>query len=329
MFFLAKHYDRNKDFSEGNFRDKNNIFNKDMSAHDATLNKYQNIFDKLELKEGMSLLDAGCGTGVWLDFCKKRGVNVVGITICPEQAEAVRAKGIEVYLSDYRRQIDNFIGKFDRITALGSTEHISSSRGTLAGTIARERSVKTLTEVWQLFNRYLKPEGMCFYTFLTVNERAHWGARDYLQSWILEQHYGGYYPYKDDVRDKVIPQTGFVMQDEEDHTDDYHWTSMADPEHFGNFKINWSEDPSAKIMHTLWGLFNNARQLPFHWLYYLCDTWMWQFGGPQDTPLTKTQVDKAHMQLMYFTAKKVNQISEAGSNFGEKDMVLRPAIKYS
>ena len=101
-----------------------------------------------------------------------------------------------------------------------------------------------------------------------------------------------------------MPNTGFEMLDEEDHTADYHWSSMADPEHFGYFKIDWSEDPLEKIAHTLKGLITNPAQLPFHWLYQACDTWMWQFGGPQNTPLTPEQVDKAPMQLMYFMAKK-------------------------
>lgn len=327
QYFLSRKYamamdkENITDYSEGNFGT-----DFDMTLSDATIKKYDNIFKALELKEGMTLLDAGCGNGRWLEYCRSKGVNGIGMTLSSEQAKVLAGKGLEVYVADYRILKNEFIGKFDRITALGSTEHVCTSRGSMAGDAARERSVETLTQVWQLFNRYLKPEGKCFYTFLTVNEDAKWTPWDYFQSWVLDQHYGGYYPRKADVRDRVIPNTGFEMENEEDHTRDYHWASMRDPNHFGYFTIDWSENTLEKVMHTLHGLIHNPAQVPFHWLYQICDTWMWQFGGPQNTPLTDEQVRKAPMQLMYFEAKKIRELPAPDVLSIEENPAIKGAV---
>jgi len=160
----------NIDYSEGLF----DFSKPSMTLQEATLNKYEYIFDQLGLKPGMVLLDAGCGSGVWMDFCRAKGVRAIGLTLSPEQAKVVKAKGLEVEVRDFRVENPAFIGKFDRISALGSTEHVCSSMGAFAKGAARDRSVKTLTEAWGLFQRYLKPDGKIFVTVLTINDEAQW-----------------------------------------------------------------------------------------------------------------------------------------------------------
>src|SRR3990172_2447105 len=76
--------------------------NYSMTLQEATINKYEYIFNKLELKPGMKLLDAGCGTGVWMEFCRSKGIDVIGMTLSPEQAQLVKNKGLTVYVGDYR-----------------------------------------------------------------------------------------------------------------------------------------------------------------------------------------------------------------------------------
>jgi cyclopropane fatty-acyl-phospholipid synthase-like methyltransferase len=275
-----------------------------MTLEAATENKYRYIFEKLGLRRGMKLLDAGCGRGVWMLYCQNRGVQVVGLTLSPEQAMNAREKGLEVHVMDYRVENPRFLGQFDAVTALGSTEHLCSSRGGLAGDTAREHSISTLTEVWQLFHRYLKQEGVCYLTTLTVNDDAQWSLWDYWQTYVLDQHYGGYYPRWRDIQDRIVPATGFTITDSQDHTRSYHWSSMVDPRHFGYFKIDWTEDPADKVAYFFKGLVQNPLQLPFHWLYQGCDTWMWQFGGPQRMPLTDQQVATVPMQLKYVKFEK-------------------------
>jgi cyclopropane fatty-acyl-phospholipid synthase-like methyltransferase len=297
--YLEKDYDRNKDYSEGIFMD-----NYSMTLEEATKNKYEYIFNKLELKPGMKLLDAGCGTGVWMEFCRNRGVEVVGLTLSPEQAIQVRKKGLTVFVQDYRLLNKAFVRQFDRITALGSSEHVGLSLGCLKGNVAAERCNKIRINTWKLFNRYLKVNGKVYITVITVNSKAQWSYWDWFQAYVLERHYGGFYSTMEDIENKVIPKTGFKLTDVQDKTKDYHWSSVADKDHFGHWYIKWNENTFNKIIYIFKGIFNDLH-IVHHWLYYFLDTWMWQFGGYQKKPLTDGQVMTSPMLLKYFMLEKI------------------------
>jgi cyclopropane fatty-acyl-phospholipid synthase-like methyltransferase len=291
--YLEKNYDRNKDYSEGIF-----LGNFSMSLSEATEKKYEYIFNKLQLKAGMRVLDAGCGTGKWMKYLKDRGVDVVGMTLSEEQAKVVRQKDLDVRVADYRVKNEEFLGSFDRITALGSSEHVCTSLGYLNGD-ATERCNQTRIDTWKLLKEYLKPDGKLYITVLTKNEKRAWSKWDYMQSYVLERHYGGFYSSMDDIANEVVPKTGFRLTDLQDKTQDYHWSSVRDPDHFGHWTVKWAEDPHAKVNHLMSDIFMDAH-IAHRWGYYALDTWMWQFGGYQDTPLTDEQVKNAPVQLKYF-----------------------------
>jgi len=103
----------------------------------------------------------------------------------------------------------------------------------------------------------------------------------------------------EDVAKYVIPKIGLKLVDLQDKTKDYHWSSVADPDHFGHWTIKWSEHTLNKITYFLKGLVTD-HHFVHHWLYYFCDTWMHQFGGYQETPLTDKQVENALVHLKYF-----------------------------
>ena len=102
---------------------------------DATLEqaqeaKYELICRKLGLKEGMRLLDVGCGWGgMAMHAAIHHGVHAVGVTISRRQAEwaekAVAEAGlsdrVEIRLQDYRDVRD---GPFDAISSIGMFEHV-------------------------------------------------------------------------------------------------------------------------------------------------------------------------------------------------------------
>ena len=112
------------------------------SLEEAQAAKYELICRKLDLQPGMRLLDVGCGWGGMVRHAaREHGVEVVGITISPSQAElgreAVAAEGladrVEIRLQDYRDIKD---GPYDAISSIGMFEHVGLRRlGTYFGSM--------------------------------------------------------------------------------------------------------------------------------------------------------------------------------------------------
>ncbi len=103
------------------------------TLYDAQVNKVDYILKKLNLKEGQTLLDIGCGWGyLLLTAVKKYHVKGVGITLSEEQykkgQERIKAAGledqVEIRLMDYR-DLEKSGLSFDRIVSVGMLEHVS------------------------------------------------------------------------------------------------------------------------------------------------------------------------------------------------------------
>jgi cyclopropane-fatty-acyl-phospholipid synthase len=89
---------------------------------------------KLMLREGMRVLDVGCGWGSFaIHAARNHGATVTGVTISPAQAELAREKvaaaglsdRVEILLTDYRRLPPS---TFDAIASIGMAEHVGASR---------------------------------------------------------------------------------------------------------------------------------------------------------------------------------------------------------
>jgi cyclopropane-fatty-acyl-phospholipid synthase len=92
--------------------------------------KYELICRKLDLRDGMRLLDVGCGWGgMAMHAARHHGVRSVGVTLSRRQfeyaqkavAEAGLADRVEIRLQDYRAVRD---GPFDAISSIGMFEHV-------------------------------------------------------------------------------------------------------------------------------------------------------------------------------------------------------------
>lgn len=134
---VSSHYDIGNDFyklwlddtlsySCGYFK------HEDDSLYQAQVNKVDYILEKLYLKEGMSLLDVGCGWGFLLiEAAKKYKIKGTGITLSTEQCSEFRrriaAEGLEDYLTaelmDYRDLPKSGL-LFDRVVSVGMVEHV-------------------------------------------------------------------------------------------------------------------------------------------------------------------------------------------------------------
>ncbi len=140
----------------------------------AQENKLDMICKKLQLEEGMEVLDLGCGWGAFGKFAyEKYGVKTTGITISKQQKilgeELCKDIPVTFHLTDYRK----IKGKYDRIVSVGMMEHVGyknyksyfnainnnlKDNGiALIQTIGSNRSVTT-TSAW--FDKYIFPNGM-------------------------------------------------------------------------------------------------------------------------------------------------------------------------
>ncbi len=136
--------------------------------------KFDLVAGKIGLKEGMKVLDIGCGWGSLARYAaEKYGAEVVGITVSKEQVrlgmELCSGLPVEIRLQDYR-DVDE---KFDRIVSLGMIEHVGQKNYRtmmkmvhrclkddglfLLHTIGGNKSVKE-TDPW--INKYIFPNGM-------------------------------------------------------------------------------------------------------------------------------------------------------------------------
>ncbi|MGL6106504.1 class I SAM-dependent methyltransferase [Romboutsia sp.] len=106
--------------------------NKEDSLYDAQMNKIHHLLKKLNLREGLSLLDIGCGWGgLLIEAAKKYKVKGLGITLSEEQYKKfksrIKEEGLEEYLDvklmDYR-ELEKSKLSFDRVVSVGMLEHV-------------------------------------------------------------------------------------------------------------------------------------------------------------------------------------------------------------
>lgn len=97
--------------------------------------KLDYICRKLRLRPGMRLLDMGCGWGALVVHAASHyGVEAVGLTVSPEQAQVARQRIRQAGLEERCRiDVNDFFNwlepeGFDRVTSIGAAEHVPESR---------------------------------------------------------------------------------------------------------------------------------------------------------------------------------------------------------
>ena len=131
---IRYHYDVSNDFYKS-WLDENLVYscayfeNGDEDLATAQKKKIDHILRKIQLREGHTLLDIGCGWGALvLHAASHYGARCVGVTLSENQAayaaamvkQAGLSDRIDIRLQDYR----DVEGTFDRITSVGMFEHV-------------------------------------------------------------------------------------------------------------------------------------------------------------------------------------------------------------
>ena len=115
---------------------------------EAQEHKLELICKKIGLREGMTILDLGCGWGSFARYAaEKYNAHVTGLNISNRQIEYGRelCKGlpVELKLQDYRKAT----GKYDRVLSIGFLEHVGH---------------KNYRKYMEVVNRTLKDDGIAF-----------------------------------------------------------------------------------------------------------------------------------------------------------------------
>lgn len=131
---ITHHYDLGNDFYR-QYLDESMTYScayfktSEDSLEKAQQQKYEHICRKLNLTEGETLVDIGCGWGGMLLYAARHyGTRGVGCTLSPHQfdytKERVAKEGLEksvaILLEDYR----NMKGQFDKFVSIGMFEHV-------------------------------------------------------------------------------------------------------------------------------------------------------------------------------------------------------------
>ena len=193
--------------------------NAEDTLYDAQVNKADHILEKLQLQEGMTLLDIACGWGFLLmRAAKKYGIKGTGITLSKEQyqkfSEDIEREGLkdclQVELMDYR-DLKHSGAQFDRVVSVGMLEHVG--RGNYELFMENAEAV-------------LKPEGLFLLHYISA-QKEHEG-----DPWIKKYIFpGGTIPSLREIID-ILPEYEFHVLDIESLRRHYNRTLLCWRENF-------------------------------------------------------------------------------------------------
>jgi cyclopropane fatty-acyl-phospholipid synthase-like methyltransferase len=152
---VSEHYNRGNDFfewclGEAMVYTAASFETQDMPLEQAQYRKIDRACTKLQLKQGETLLDIGCGWGTFVARAAKEfGAKTYGVTLAQEQVnfgtDRIAKYGVsdraKVEVCDYR----NITGKFDKIVSLEMVEHVG---------------IKNLVGYFQKVHELLADEGL-------------------------------------------------------------------------------------------------------------------------------------------------------------------------
>lgn len=229
------HYDIGNELYQ-NMLDKRLVYSCGYWKEAETLNDAQEakldlVCKKLKLKQGMKILDVGCGWGAFLKYAsEKYGVKGVGITVSKEQVglgqELCRGLPIEIRLQDYR-DID---GRFDHIVSIGMFEHVG---------------YKNYRTYMEIVHRLLDDNGLFLLHSIGWNKSTI-TTDPWINKYIFPR---GMLPSIKQIG--VSIEDLFVMEDWHNFSADYDKTLMA---WYKNFERNWDKIKSNydKRFYRMW-----------------------------------------------------------------------------
>ncbi|MEM6534093.1 MAG: cyclopropane-fatty-acyl-phospholipid synthase family protein [Pseudomonadota bacterium] len=204
---IEAHYDLGNDFYSAwldpSMTYSSALFDKpNLSLEQAQLAKYARIADELNLSEGKSVLEIGCGWGGFAEYAAKhRGAHVTALTLSPSQREFALARmqregiadKVDIRLEDYR----DHEGRYDGVASIEMFEAVGE---------------KYWPSYFGKVERSLKPGGKAALQIITIKDDLFPRYRkraDFIQRYIFP---GGMLPSEDALR-KQTREVGLSIED--------------------------------------------------------------------------------------------------------------------
>lgn len=288
---ISHHYNRGNDFYRL-WLDESMTYSgayfrrEDDTLEQAQQQKYEHICRKLQLKEGETLVDIGCGWGAMLIYAATHyGVRGVGCTLSQPQVEYAREKirreGLEnrvaILAEDYRKMR----GQFDKFVSIGMFEHVG------------KRFIPAFMEKTRAL---LKPGGTGL--LHTIGKERATGSDYWTMKYIFP---GGYIPTLDETV-RAMGQTGLVPHDVENLR--LHYALTLD-EWSRRFEAHLEEIESMfdAAFVRMWRMFLNGSAVGFRYgntrLYQIAFT----NGLNNNVPLTREYLYSSSKQSAHRTRK--------------------------
>ncbi len=251
-----KHYDIGNDLYEAMLDKRMNYtsayWKNASNLDEAQEAKLELVCKKLNLEEGMTILELGCGFGSFAGYAaEKYGVKVTGYTVSKNQYEYAKERykdlPVEFKLADYRTAE----GQYDRVISIGIMEHVGY------------KNYRTYMEV---VKRTLKFDGIGFIHTIGRNDSAT-TANPWITKYIFPN---GMLPSIAQLSKAM--ENIFVIEDLHNFGPDYDPTLMA---WYNNVNTAWDElkkkyDERFKRMWDFYLLSSAAG-------FRSRDTQLWQF----------------------------------------------------
>lgn len=251
------------------------------SPEQAQEDKFKYAYEQLGLKEGMRLLDCGCGCGDWLEWLQQRGIKVVGINVSEDQVKVCHSRGLDVVQIDWRRIKDSvqiqekFFGQFDVMSFWDTVEHYVPMKWGMD----RDKCKAVWTDMFQMATYALDPASPyknVWISCLHISKNSTWyhSNTKYALAYFMDKLHSGMYPMEGELQDCAATQKMANIFDK-DCTEDYYMTSVLCPEHFGRHKLQWT--PKVFLVF-FWNCFADPCWIhKFIWMF--SEVWMKQFDG--------------------------------------------------